>query len=85
MNDMFKNDKPVNEYENIIAIIERGFNAINDNYNLIYGYIHKLEVTNPKQAAALELMVLDQIPTDYSIRQKIKKLREIMNGSETED
>ncbi len=68
------------EYENIIAIIESGFHAINDNYDLFYRYIHKLAESNPQQAAELELMVLEQVPKDNSILQKMEELRQIIES-----
>jgi hypothetical protein len=64
------------EYENIVAIIERGFNAINADYDLVYGYIDQLKAADPKKAAEVELMVLEQVPKDKSILQKMNLLRQ---------
>jgi hypothetical protein len=64
------------EYKNIVAIIERGFNAINADYDLVYGYIDRLKAADPKKAAEVELMVLEQVPKDKSILQKMEQLRQ---------
>ncbi len=75
----------LDEYQTIIAIIERGFNALNDNYVLVYGYIGRLKAADPKKAAEVELMVLEQVPKDKSILQKIKQLRQIIESHETKN
>jgi hypothetical protein len=68
------------EYKHIISIIKRGFNTINDNYGLVYGYIDRLKASDLKKAAEVELMVLEQVPKDKSILQKMEQLRQIVNG-----
>ncbi len=72
-------EQHADEYKNIVLIIERGFSMLNDNYDLIYGYIDRLKASNPKKAAEVELMVLEQVPKDKSILQKMEQLRQIVN------
>ncbi len=47
------------EYEYIRAIIERGFNSINENYDLVYGYIRNF------MACVFSFSMLNLVYTQY--------------------
>jgi len=70
------------DYDKVIDLINSGYKAINDNYDFIYGYIKNIRETQPKTAAGLELSILEQVPYDNSIRQKINSLHRILSGED---
>jgi len=78
-------NKDETQYERIHSLIQGGYNSINKHHSEIYGFIKKLRETEPKNAAALELDILYNVPTDHSIMQRMDKLRKIISGEEEEE
>ena len=70
------------DYDKVIDLINSGYKAINDNHSFIYGYLKNIRETQPKTAAGLELLILEQIPYDNSIGQEMARLHRIMSGED---
>jgi len=70
------------DYDKVIDLINSGYKSINDNHSFIYGYLNSIRETQPKTAAGLELSILEQVPYDNSIRQRIDHLHRILSGED---
>jgi len=82
-----KNDKMIEQdkelakrqSEEIDKLVSGSYYTVTDEGSkLIYGYIESIKPTQPGAAAYLEIKLLEKVPQDSSIRQRIDELYRVI-------